>query len=338
MQEQVQIQSYNGALLVTQLFSSSQTILLSTFGTMATRTLVDASGQIHVGETVQIGASNYVLIGSGTAQPGVSLLGDLIPTGTKVDLLVFSGLNGQLFFVYPDGAPSLLGAVALVVTLSPIGYNLGSGMILCFMAGTMLRTTVGWRVVQDLRVGDYLPDRHGAKRRILWTGLTQRSRQNRPPVMIRRNSFGRGVPDHDTVLSAWHRIPLPALGALAPAAAFTRCQGILDRPDLSMATFHHILLDRHALIDAQGMWAESFLPGPTALAHLSAPVRDDVTRALGQNTAQDFRPCAPLLGMRAAREALDEAGWTVSPRKAGWPPRRPDLCSLTRQKRHLTQP
>lgn len=338
MQEQVQIQSYNGALLVTQLFSSSQTILLGTFGTMATRTLVDASGQIHVGETVQIGASNYVLIGSGTAQPGVSLLGDLIPTGTKVDLLVFSGLNGQLFFVYPDGAPSLLGAVALVVTLSPIGYNLGSGMILCFMAGTMLRTTVGWRVVQDLRVGDYLPDRHGAKRRILWTGLTQRSRQNRPPVMIRRNSFGRGVPDHDTVLSAWHRIPLPALGALAPAAAFTRCQGILDRPDLSMATFHHILLDRHALIDAQGMWAESFLPGPTALAHLSAPVRADVTRALGQNTAQDFRPCAPLLGMRAAREALDEAGWTVSPRKAGWPPRRPDLCSLTRQKRHLTQP
>jgi hypothetical protein len=317
MQEQVQIQSYNGALLLTQLFSSSQTILLGNFGTMTTRTLTDDSGQIHVGESVQIGASSYVLIGSGTAQPGVSLLGAIIPTGTKVDLLVFSGLNGQLFFVYPDGAPNLLGAVALVVTLSPIGYNLGTGMILCFMAGTMIRTTAGWRAVQELRVGQTLPDRHGAKRRIFWTGLTQRRQQNRPPVMIRRNSFGRGVPAHDTVLSAWHRIPLPSLGALAPAAAFTRCQGIEDRPDLSMATFHHILLDRHALIDAQGMWAESFLPRPTALAHLSAPVRHDLTQALGTQTAQDYRPCAPLLGMRAAREALYEAGWTVALRHAG---------------------
>lgn len=317
MQEQVQIQSYNGALLVKQLFSSSQTILLGAFGTMVTRTLEDSSGQIHVGESVQIGASSYVLIGSGTAQPGVSLLGAIIPTGTKVDLLVFSGLNGQLFFVYPDGAPNLLGSVALVVNLSPIGYNLGAGMILCFMAGTMIRTTAGWRAVQELRVGQTLPDRHGAKRRILWTGLTQRTQQNRPPVMIRRNSFGRGVPAHDTVLSAWHRIPLPSLGALAPAAAFTRCQGVEDRPDLGTATFHHILLDRHALIDAQGLWAESFLPGPTALAHLSAPVRHDLTQALGTHKAQDYRPCAPLLGMRAAREALDEAGWTVAPRKAG---------------------
>jgi hypothetical protein len=58
MQEQVQIQSYNGALLVTQLFSSSRTILLGAFGTMTTRTLTDDSGQIHVGETVQIGASS----------------------------------------------------------------------------------------------------------------------------------------------------------------------------------------------------------------------------------------------------------------------------------------
>jgi hypothetical protein len=306
MEDQVQIQSYSGSLLVTQLFSRSQTILLGSFGTMTTRTLTDDSGQIYVGESVQIGASTYTLIGSGSAQPGLSVLGVIVPTGTKVDLLIFSGLNGQLFFVYPDGAPNLTGAVALVVTVSPIGYNLGTGMILCFREGTLIRTVKGTMPVEQLKEGMRLPDIHGEKLKIIWTGKTQKMRQNRPPVLIPADHFEKGVPTEAVVLSAWHRLPVPHLGVLAPAAAFTICDGVVSRPDLVGAAFFHILLERHALINAQGLWAESFLPGPVAMESLSPAARQDIAYAMRRHQIKDYPPCAPLLTMRQAQEVLSK--------------------------------
>lgn len=41
-------------------------------------------------------------------------------------------------------------------------------------------------------------------------------------------------------------------------------------------TYHHILLPRHALIRANGIWAETFWPGPMGFAALNSAAKREI--------------------------------------------------------------
>ena len=55
----------------------------------------------------------------------------------------------------------------------------------------------------------------------------------------------------------------------APALAFTRLPGIAQVQRL-WVTYHHVLLDSHEVIFANGVEAETFLPGPVSLEAVAA--------------------------------------------------------------------
>ena len=103
---------WNGSLLQLNLFTQPTTLVLSAFGTTSTGQLTDQSGTLYVGETVIMAGKEYTYLGSGTAQPGVNVLGVTVATGTKKDLLLLQDASGKVFFVYPDGVPNALGMVA----------------------------------------------------------------------------------------------------------------------------------------------------------------------------------------------------------------------------------
>ena len=306
----------NFAIGLPTLFSSAQTLLLANFDPMQTgQTLTDDTGLLALGDIVQINSGTYEMVGSGFAQPGVELLGIIVPLGAPVDLILLRNVStGELTFVYPDGTPSLLGAVALVVDVAPEPYNLNSMAPVCFSEGTLIETPHGEVRIEDLRPDDVVISDRG-ELPILW--MDQSEYEDPPakwrPVLIRKNALGPGQPHSDLRVSPQHRLPLPlrpgCAPQLGPAVGFTGCRGISKPKTSGGVRYHHILLEFHAMIRANGAWAETLLLGPMLLESMKPSVKRGLSGALGCSVDAFHQhssavPWGACLSARQTREAL----------------------------------
>ncbi|MGO4854239.1 Hint domain-containing protein [Phaeovulum sp. W22_SRMD_FR3] len=311
MDTTVQTRVYNGALLTTNLLASQQTIVLGSFGAVNSGvTLTDDNAKATVGETIALNGSDYVVVGSGTAQPGVNLLGLTVPLGTAKDMiLVQSVTTGQLTFIFPDGLPSATGMIALVIDVDPIGYDLVDKAPLCFAAGTRILTEKGYRSVEELVPGDLLMDAEGGMVPLLWKGtleqpLVWERHQRHRPIEIAADTFGRGLPERPLRLSPQHRVSIrhprfrDEFGSetvLVPVKYLLNGECITEVSGLTGITYHHLLCARHCLLVAEGMPAESLLQGPMAVEAMSkmpdVPLRRFSTV-----------PCLPVLKRRDLRQ------------------------------------
>lgn len=211
---------YLGSLLSVNLLSVDTTIFLTFFGSSLATTLVDDGTQLFVGEALTMGGQSYEFVGSGTAQPGINILGLTVPTGFPKDLILLRNTStGQLHFVFPDGVPNATGMIAMVVHIDPIGYDLTTKGPLCFAEGTEVETTAGPLPVEALEPGMRLISPKGPPMTLL-SRLTVQSDNHPPaarlPVIIRAGAFGPGRPARDLWLTQQHRLGIagPNLGLL----------------------------------------------------------------------------------------------------------------------------
>ncbi|EEB82938.1 Hint domain-containing protein [Roseobacter sp. GAI101] len=322
MDYSVNYQSYGGALLITQLFSSSQTILLGSFGPMnSSRTLTHDASVLYVGEEAVIDGVTYKMLGSGTAQPGIDVLGTTVPTGEAVDLLVLEDTDtGEIIFVYPEEEPSALAMVALVVDVSAVGYDFGTLNPICFLKGTHILTPHGWQTVELLRCGDLVTDVKGTVHPIIWIGSSKISadranQMKKAPIRIAKDAFGKGCPVDDVFLSQQHRIVLRETGdgttEIAPVKAFVdgvRIQHTVARKEIE---YFHVFTKEHALINAGGLPAETLLLAPMSMRSLGSDKSQSIFERLRATQptmkrcqALSMRPVGHLLTVRQAREVL----------------------------------
>jgi hypothetical protein len=178
-----------------------------------------------------------------------------------------------------------------------LGATPGFENPLCFTGGTRLLTPAGWRRVEALRPGDTVSTAEGGTARILWCG----ARRIRPaeiaadpqrwPVEIAPGALGPGCPERRIVLSAQHRVLVA--GALAlrlnggaeglvPAQALCGLPGIRRILPEATFTYHHILCASHEVLIAEGLAAESLLPGPFARAAIAPQTRAELRELLGE--------------------------------------------------------
>lgn len=189
----------------------------------------------------------------------------------------------------------------------------------CFVAGTGLLTPQGYRPVECLVPGDLVWTEDAGFVPVLWSGartLTP-AQSNDPrlrPLCIPAHAFGPGAPRRDLHLSPNHRIALNHACAelyfreaevLAPAKALAGYRGIGPALVALPITYHHILLEAHHILRADGLAAESFLPEPVGYAALEPRARRALAHALPKRDA--YGPAARLVLTRSETRLLMHA-------------------------------
>lgn len=104
------------------------------------------------------------------------------------------------------------------------------------------------------------------------------------PLRIPPARFGVNLPARELLLSPQHRIALPqtAPKRLVPARRLVDRFGLQQRHHCRIANYYNILMDRHEMIRANGLWVETLL-----LTRYSA------TR-IGQGGRGAMRPARPI--------------------------------------------
>ena len=165
----------------------------------------------------------------------------------------------------------------------------------CFAAGTRIATPDGERAVEDLRAGDLVILAAGGSAAVRWVGhrRVELRRHPRPesarPVRLRAGCFGGGLPRRDLCLSPEHALFVD--GVLIPAHVLVDGEGVVQEA-WDQVTYHHVELDRHDILLAEGLPAESYLDTGN---------RQDFANGVLASLHPDFAPgdvaaeaCAPL--------------------------------------------
>ncbi|MEO1563116.1 MAG: Hint domain-containing protein [Pseudomonadota bacterium] len=145
---------------------------------------------------------------------------------------------------------------------------------ICFCAGTQILTSGGPVPVEGLHVGDTVLTRDHGIQQIRWIGKSVHSaRGDLAPIHFMKGAIGntralRVSPNHKVLLSGWRvQLLFGEDEVLVPAKFLVNGDTIYAyRSD--DVEYYHILLDEHALVLSNGIWSESFHPGPEALRTL----------------------------------------------------------------------
>ena len=138
----------------------------------------------------------------------------------------------------------------------------------CFCAGTMILTDRGEHAVESLEVGDWVITlRDGIEKSmpIRWVGHRRVVVARHPepehvdPIRIGRDAIAPGVPKRDLHVSPDHALHLD--GMLIQARQLVNDMTITRDTGRTVVTYHHVELDRHAILIADGMPCESYLDG-----------------------------------------------------------------------------
>lgn len=178
----------------------------------------------------------------------------------------------------------------------------------CFAQNTQLTTDQGEMPVAWIRTGDRVLTRDHGYQPVLWIDRTQiHSRDlvkhpNLRPIRMIKGCVGNGFPTHDLLLSPEHRVLLKSYQvemlfgcdeAFTPIKAITNDAEITQTQPDHDVFYYHILFEDHEIVQAEGIWVESFFPGKLALAALPPRKQMKVRKLLGPktDTMQTARLC-----------------------------------------------
>ncbi len=168
----------------------------------------------------------------------------------------------------------------------------------CFCAGTLILTDRGERAIESLEVGDLVVIRREDVETLMpvrWLGRRRVIVARHPepehvdPVRIMRDAVAPGVPVRDLFVSPDHALFLD--GMLIQARQLVNHMTITRDRGRATVTYHHVELDRHAVLIADGMPCESYLDGGNRRQF----DRQGIVVPLHPPVVGTVQPCAPLI-------------------------------------------
>lgn len=198
------------------------------------------------------------------------------------------------------------------------------------LAGTLIATPQGLCPVERLSPGQRVLTRDRGFRPLTWIGRSRLGPQAlaaRPelrPIRIAAGAFGPCLPEHPLRLSPQHRLLLIGTAAqrlfgrrevLLAAGHLLGLPGI-HHDTAPAAELLHLLLADHEILCTEGLWTESFQPGPGGLAALDTA---DRTRLIALHPAlmtgrRPFPAARPVLRGTEARHRLALGGPIPKPK------------------------
>ncbi|OJW24291.1 MAG: hypothetical protein BGO51_07835 [Rhodospirillales bacterium 69-11] len=143
------------------------------------------------------------------------------------------------------------------------GTQLWVADTVCFAAGTRIATTRGPVAVEALTTADSVITADGTAEPITWIGVRALDLTAHPrpefaaPVLIRANAFAQNQPSRDLRVSPDHCLFVD--GKLIPAKLLINDMSIVQERETAAVTYYHVELDRHAILLAEDLPAESYL-------------------------------------------------------------------------------
>jgi hypothetical protein len=172
----------------------------------------------------------------------------------------------------------------------------------CFVAGARIETDRGLVPVEEIEVGDLIVTLDHGLQPVRWRGSrTVPSCGEHSAVIIPKGRLGdhdelRVSPQHRVHLSGWRAELYCGSDEVLVKAVHLVRSGVL-RQDHSGApvSYHHLLFDRHEIIRAEGLWSESYFPGPATLASFDGETQAEILAlfpALVTDRAAGYGPAA----------------------------------------------
>lgn len=153
--------------------------------------------------------------------------------------------------------------------------------VVCFRSNTRIATARGEVAVENLVVGDLAVTSSGTHRPIRWIGTQTIDCRDHPkpgairPVRIAKGALGENRPIRDLWVSPRHGLCLDLLGeVLVPADSLIN-GATITQECVESVTYWHVELDRHDLLMAEGIAAESYLDTGNRGFFSGAPVGPD---------------------------------------------------------------
>jgi Hint domain len=159
----------------------------------------------------------------------------------------------------------------------------------CFTPGAMITTQRGEVAIQHLQAGDRVITRDNGIQPVRWVGKTQMFLQDfqaEPhllPVLVRQGSLGKGLPEHDLMVSPNHRL---LVANERTSLRFSEREVLVAAKHLSVpgvhtvqssgTTYIHFMCDRHEVVLVNGIWTESFQPEDQSLKNIGNAQRLEI--------------------------------------------------------------
>jgi hypothetical protein len=208
--------------------------------------------------------------------PGTIVLGD--PRDSTADAVAGFGYRDEILTSSVAAAETLINGGLDFTTPLPAGYTLAVSAVAggaeiyaaydetappCFARGTRILTPSGYINVENLKPGDNVATVAGGVRAVRWMGRRTIDLQthNRPnavwPICITANALEDGVPVRDLFLSPDHALLLR--GKLVPVKLLVNGATIRRDKAWLAVTYYHIELDRHDVVIAENLGAETYI-------------------------------------------------------------------------------
>ena len=251
--------------------------------------------------------------GSGIGTPGSSL--SILATytlmagdGDKVDLLVLR-IGGQLVGLPLSPMRPKIDYTLLAIDKPPASVALTDLICVSFARGTLITRADGSQSpIEALAAGDTVLTRDHGAQPIRWIGrATLRAAGAFAPVVIPAGTMGNAG---DLIVSQHHRMFLyrrRRQPGLATAELLVQARHLVDGETIVLreggfVDYFSLVFDRHEIIYAEGIPAESLMVNETTIRRLPPELADEVKRRFpGLAQAQHF-------GTEAGRKLLDEIG------------------------------
>lgn len=230
--------------------------------------------------------------------------------------------SGRIYTTAPSGSFSDSPSITEPVIATTIS---GTPTVVCFAAGTLIRTVRGDVPVETLTPGDIVITASGSERPIIWIGRREFDCSTHPnqtavwPIRVMAGAFSENRPSRDLFLSPQHSVLVNCIDEVLIPIKYLVNGGTIAQIPRDRISYWHVELDTHDLLLAEGLAVESFLDTQGRIGVFdNGAEHAEAHPDLPPKTMEDF--CRPIVldgpVIDAARARLiirmQALGWTAS--------------------------